>query len=345
MELKKIIPFFALVFSLSLFAAKSSPTKVRKNLLEEKAKLSSITKNIAAVESQLESINNKVLKLGSSKRNLEESIFKLKKDLLSSMANLNGGKKEIKSLLTSIAVNTIQEEEGPAFLLSKKILISTLKKKLLAYNGQITATEKQQQRLSQVEQDLKLYETKEKMLLDTIADLEESKKQEAEKYIQTKNDYQKTLRAWEEVKVSRTKNKEGLGLREKLGVFQPPLESHTSLDFKKKGVTFLFRERQPVRSPRAGKVIHKGELSTYGKVVMIDHGNETISICLGDFSPQVQKGTSVNQGDILGYTKVKTRGNPSKLYFEVRQKDKAQATIHLLDEKALASAGSLRRKS
>lgn len=344
MELKKVIIFFLLVGSLGLQAAKSSPNKVRKNLREEKAKLSSISKNIATVESQLEGLNRKVLKIGSSKRTLEENIFTSKKDLLTSMANLNGGKKEIKNLLTSIAVNTIQEEEGPAFLISKKILISALKKKLRAYNGQITATKKQQVRLAQIEQDFKLYESKERMLLDTIADLEETKRQEAQKYIQSKNDYQKTLRVWEKVKVGRTKNKKGSSLRKKLGIFQPPLESHTSVDFKKKGVTFLFRKKQPVRSPRGGKVIHNGELSTYGKVIMIDHGNETISICLGDFNPKIQKGASVKQGDILGYTKIKKKGT-SKLYFEVRQKDKAQTTIHLLDEKALASAGSLRRKS
>ncbi len=85
---------------------------------------------------------------------------------------------------------------------------------------------------------------------------------------------------------------------------------------------------------RAGKVIHSGALSTYGNVLMIDHGKDTISVCLGDFKARVPKGKRVKSGDVIGYTLKPTRKD-SKLYFEVRVKDKAQATIHLLDEKSL----------
>ena len=183
------------------------------------------------------------------------------------------------------------------------------------------------------------------MLLETIANLEETKRLQAQKYIQSKGNYQKALKKWESHKVKKTKNKKGTKLRNRLGVFSPPLESHASMDFRKKGVTFLFGKKQPVRAARAGKVIHKGELSTFGNVVMIDHGKETISVCLGDFNPKLAKGSFVKEGDILGYTMIKKRGSPGKLYFEVRQKDKAQATIHLLDEQALANAGSINTKS
>ena len=337
------------VFLLSLTfqgqAAKSNTHGLRKSLQQEKRKLGSISKNIEKVESKLEGLNKKILRLGSSKTSLENSIYELKKSLLASMANLTRGKQEVKGLLTSIAVNNLGEEQDSAALLSNKILKKELKKRLVKYNKQIQATKKQQNRLAQVEQDFKLYETKEKMLLETIANLEETKRLEAQKYIQSKNNYQEALQKWESHKVKKTKNEKGDKLRSLLGIFSPPLESHTSMDFRKKGVTFLFSKKQPVRAARAGKVIHKGELSTFGNVVMIDHGKETISVCLGDFDPKLTKGSFVKEGDVLGYTLIKKRGSPGKLYFEVRQKDKAQPTIHLLDEQALASAGSVNKKS
>ena len=343
--MKAFAAIILLAFSLQSFGAKSTAQGLRKSLSQEKRKLQTITKSIEKVESRLEGLNKRILRLGNSKTSLEKSIYELKKELLTSMANLSGGKQEVKSLLTSIAVNTIGREQDSATLLSNKILKKELKKRLVKYNKQIQATKIQQRRLAQVEQDFKLYETKEKMLLETIANLEETKRVQAQKYIQSKSDYQKVLKEWESHKVKRTKNKKGDMLRSKLGIFSPPLESHTSMDFRKKGVTFLFAKKQPVRAARGGKVIHKGELSTFGNVVMIDHGKETISVCLGDFSPKLTKGSYVKEGDILGYTMIKKRGNPGKLYFEVRQRDKAQPTIHLLDERALASAGSVNKKS
>lgn len=339
---------FTLLFSLTStesFSAKNPDSHIRKSLSSEKQKLSRISKEIAKVEGELEKLNKKIIRLGSSKNSLEKSLYELKKELLTSMTNLNHGKLEVKGLLTSIAVNTMGNDEGPAQIMAQKILVKELKGRLAKYNRQILETKKQQKRLNELEQDYKIYETKERMLLETIANLEESKRAQAEEYIQTKNNYQKVLKKWEGLKVKRTKNKKGESLRQELGVFLPPLEHHTSIDFKKKGVTFLFKGRQPVLSPRPGKVIHRGQLSTYGNVVMIDHGQETISVCLGDFDPKIVKGATVKKGQVLGYTLDKKRGTPSKLYFEVRKKDKAQATIHLLDDKALARAASWKENS
>ncbi len=345
--MKKLIlsVFIALLISPCSFAAKNSDRLIKRSLHQEKSKLDRITKDIAQVERKLEKLNKKVIRLGSSKNSLEKSLYELKKKLLVSMANLNKGKKEVTGLLTSMAVNSMGENKGPAQIMAEKILLKELKSRLSRYNKQIKQTKIQQDRLSSLEQDFKLYESKERMLLETIANLEESKRTQAEKYIQTKNDYQKVLKKWEGLKVKRTKNKKGAELRKSLGVFLPPLENHTSMDFRKKGVTFLFNGKQPVMSPRAGKVIHKGQLSTYGNVVMIDHGQETISVCLGDFDPKITKGASVKKGQVLGYTQAKKRGTPGKLYFEVRKKDKAQATIHLLDDKALARAATLKQNS
>lgn len=336
MVLKFLVPLFTLLLCLSgpSFGAVNKTNSLRKNLKQEKQKLGKITKAIEGIEKKLEHSNQRVLKMSASKRKLEEAIFSLKKELLTSLSNLNLGKQEIRHLLTSIAVNTFEDDEGPAAILSRKILVKELKKRLKNYNVQINVTKGYQERLSNIETDIKLYETKEKMLLETIAHLEETKRLEAQNYIQTKKRYQESLQEWQKVKVAKTKKRAGSGLRKKLGVFSIPLEKHTSMDFRKKGVTFLFNESQPVRATRQGKVVHIGSLSTYGNVIMLDHGKETFSVCLGDFKPRLKKGDVVEKGQVLGYTPDKS----GKLYFEVRNRDKAQETIHLLDidERSLA---------
>jgi murein DD-endopeptidase MepM/ murein hydrolase activator NlpD len=63
---------------------------------------------------------------------------------------------------------------------------------------------------------------------------------------------------------------------------------------------------------------------------MIDHGNNTRTVILGDMEISVKKGEMVRKGSIIGHTK----GDSSKegnLYFEVRNKDKVQKTISLME--------------
>lgn len=343
----KIIYSALLIFSLSLqpvLGAIKETSAVKKSLREEEGKLKKISQQITNIEKELEDSNQQVLKLGKMKQRLEGNLFTLKKELLTSMANLSAGKKQLKNLLASIAVNTV-EGDDPGSLLATRILKEELTKRLLDYNKNIERTTKQQERLSKVEQDFKFYETKEQMLLDAIANLEEMKRNQAESYIQAKNKVIENKKKLQNIRVKTVKNEKGSELRKLLGVFDLPLESYTSIDFRKKGVTFLFNERQPVRATRDGKLIHAGALSTFGNVVMVDHGNEVISVSLGDFKPQLKKGDYVKAGDVLGYVYPPKTQKPGKVYFEVRKKNKAQETIHLLNEDALASAGTKGTKS
>lgn len=339
-----IVSLLTLTTLVPTFGAKKSTLSTNQTLKAEQKKLNTITKKISSIEKQLEDSNLKVLKLGKMKLKLEGNLYTLKKELLTSMAQLTTGKQQLKGLLTSIAVNTV-EEEGPGSIMATRILKNELTKRLEKYNKSIKETQAQQNRLSKVEQDFKFYETKERMLLEAIANLEDLKKAEAASYMQVKNNVEETRKKLQTLRLKSEKNKKGMELRELIGVFEPPIESFTSMDYKKKGVTFLFNERQPVKAVRPGKVMHSGTLSTFGNVVMIDHGEEVISLCLGDFKPQLKKGDFVKKGDVLGYVHQPRTQKPGKVYFEVRKKNKAQETIHLLDEQALASANKTSRKS
>lgn len=338
MKKKNFLILFLTAFtlSLSLSAAKNSSRKIRLNLKAEKIKLSKIAKEMAKVENELEKSNRSVLQLGKKKVTLEQNLYSLKRSLLTSMSNLGSRKSELKRLLRSVTVNTLDSTDSPEQMLAKKILVLNLKKRLSKFQRQMKKTRKAQQQLQKVEASLKLYIAKEELLLDSIAQLESSKRKRSGEYVLVKSRYEKFLKKWQRVKVKKSRTSGGKKLRTSLGTFRPPIESHKALDFRKKGVTFLFSKRQPVIASRSGKVIHSGSLSTYGNVLMLDHGKDTISVCLGDFKAQVAKGKKVKAGDVIGYT-FKPKRKDSKLYFEVRIKDKAQATIHLLDEKALVA--------
>src|SRR5690606_24095673 len=97
-----------------------------------------------------------------------------------------------------------------------------------------------------------------------------------------------------------------------------------------KGVTYYFRGERPIFAAKAGKVIYRGELASYGQVIMIDHGASIRSVLLGNISFKILKGDLVSKGTILGYT----RGNAmekSSLYFEIRKKNIAQNTSNWLE--------------
>src|SRR5690606_22476463 len=80
-----------------------------------------------------------------------------------------------------------------------------------------------------------------------------------------------------------------------------------------------------------GTVVYVGGLSTYGNVVMIDHGNDTRTVVLGPFTPATEKGRKVRAGDKIG-----SMASAGRLYFEVRKQNVAQDTLPLVDKGALA---------
>ncbi len=108
--------------------------------------------------------------------------------------------------------------------------------------------------------------------------------------------------------------------------FGLPLEQVSAVSPSEKGVTLSFNRLQALRAPRAGRVVYNGELASYGKVLMIDHGGDIRTVLLGRFRSPLQKNAQVAEGDTLGYTDQDT----DTLYFEVRKKNVAQKTIHWL---------------
>jgi murein DD-endopeptidase MepM/ murein hydrolase activator NlpD len=71
---------------------------------------------------------------------------------------------------------------------------------------------------------------------------------------------------------------------------------------------------------------------------MIDHGNDTRTVLLGQFDYNVKNGDAVKASQLVGYTNPRSgnRLGDGKIYFEIRKNNLAQNTYLLLDKKTLA---------
>jgi murein DD-endopeptidase MepM/ murein hydrolase activator NlpD len=123
-----------------------------------------------------------------------------------------------------------------------------------------------------------------------------------------------------------------------VGEYYPPLFGYNNLEYQKKGVTFNFVGKKEVRATKAGKIVYTGALASYGNVLMIDHGNDTRTVLLGQFDYAVKNGDTVKDSQVVGFTNPRSNSGlgEGRIYFEVRKNNLAQNTYMLLDKKSLA---------
>ena len=98
----------------------------------------------------------------------------------------------------------------------------------------------------------------------------------------------------------------------------------------KKGIEILGLEGQEIRSTAKGKVIYVGEdLAGYGKLTIIKHDNNILSVYGHQQATLVIEGQSVQAGQSIG-TMGKTGANEVKLLFEIRKDGESMDPINFL---------------
>ncbi len=339
----------ALFFSLPIL---SSVRPVRKNIISLNSEIrmkrkiiSELTKELNSFEKNLGKKNRKYIRVVEKRKNLEERSFLLKKSITSQAADTKNEIHEIKSLLGKMVISKMEKEDEPSDLLARKILKEGFKKKLIELQGSFEQIQALQNEVDSLTTRLKEYSQLELQLASLINLMEKKKNSKVHAYLKQREAYGRLSQKVDSQKKKKSlKNINSSKLQRELGVFSSPLKKHEKLEYGKKGVTYVYRKRQPVLATRKGKVIHSGTLSTFGHVVMIDHGQETRSILLGPFETKVKKGMLVREGDVLGYTIGQPHGS-GKFYFEVRKKNKVQNTIYLLNTKLIAEGRSSQESS
>lgn len=340
----KTVILFAAFFSLATWGnipprgKAPSLSRIKEDLAQKSREASQIAASIQSLEKEIGRANNRYLERSRERRSLEEKLGKLKEGLQSRLDEL--GKKEVKAKkLVNLYALEGRDEQDENALLKAALLEDLLRKRL----NELSETKNRARALGETFQNysdtLEKARRDEESLHSLILDLENQKKNLSQNYIasvETKNELEASLEsALARNRAYKKTVKKGLPGAEIALI--PPLENFASFKGSNKGVTFKYDSRAPVKATAGGKVVYSGELASYGKVIMIDHGREVRSVILGDVEIKVKKGDNVEQGQLVGYTLAEP-GLQKSLYYEVRKRNVAQNTLRWLEnDKKLAN--------
>lgn len=371
----KYLPLILLCFfPLMLSAAVEGENKLnvfemKRKLLSQNKMIQEMSHEVGNVEASLGIQNKKYLRLASERAKIEESLSSARKNADLDNQNLKKNYSETKMILMGVLLNKLEKAESASDLLSRKILVENLQRRLLDLDGMMKTNKAVQDDVERLYQRLEDSMRTEKDLLALMSELEQKKKDlhtNIESENVKKSDAQNNF---DDMKNKMAMERESLHksqLREKLQAVQiteeikipsqqatgssnigstsvpgadffPPLSLYQGIDYSKKGVTFNFQGKNEVRAPKAGKVVYTGSLANYGNVLMIDHGNDTRTVLLGQFDYKVKNGDPIVTSQLVGYTNPRSQNGlgDGKIYFEVRKNNLAQNTYLLLDKKTL----------
>lgn len=368
--MKKQIVIFLSLFPLMLSAAVESSEKInvfemKRKLLQQNKMIQEMNKEVGHVEMSLGIQNKKYLKLAEERAKIEETLNTARKNADLDNQNLKKNYNETKQILMGVLLNKLEKTESSSDLLSRKILVENLQRRLSDLDGMMKTNKVVQEDVDRLYLRLEDSMSTEKELVSLMNELEIRKKElhanlevenQKKSEAQSRFDETKNMKAMERISLQKNQLREKLqpvqiteeiripsqpvagGVQLAGGDFLPPIGQHQGIDYAKKGVTFNFQGKNEVHAPKGGKVVYTGSLASYGNVLMIDHGNDTRTVLLGQFDYSVKNGDRIEASQIVGYTNPKNQNGlgDGKIYFEVRKNNLAQNTYLLLDKKTLA---------
>lgn len=306
--------------------------KYRSEVMEMGARLSTLEKEIG-------SKNNLYLSSLEQIKQFEADVGLYKEALKKKRAEVNEAKAENKRILQSYL---LESENDTTEAWQRKVHLELLKQA----QGKLTAKETElvsfETKVTEFDQKLSELRKNEEELALVLKELEERKKVAMESYL-AKVEKKKKI---ESLVQKRRVTKRIAAVKKKMSdaprilakpdrLFANPVDDYLAFTPSKKGVTFKYQATQPVKAAGEGKVVYAGDLSSYGQVVLIDHGNDLRTVLLGKMNIRVKKNDTVRSGDILAYT-VNDSKEAQNLYFEVRKKNTAQNTILWLEQSGVS---------
>jgi murein DD-endopeptidase MepM/ murein hydrolase activator NlpD len=363
-----------LVLSIALSAAVETEEKLnvfemKKKLLSQNKMIQDMGREVNKVEMSLGMQNKKYLRLADERAKIEESLSSARKNADLDNQNLKKNYGETKMILMGVLLNKLEKAESSSDLLSRKILVENLQRRLLDLDGMMKTNKAVQDDVERLYLRLEDSMRTEKELLSVMSELEQRKK-DLHANIESSNlkksdaqnhfDEMKNKMAMERESLHKSQLKEKLmpvQITEEIKIpsqtqtaqgspssasarasvagadFFTPISLYQGMDYQKKGVTFNFQGKNEVRAPKAGKVVYTGSLASYGN---------TRTVLLGQFDYNVKNGDPIQASQIVGYTNPRSQNGlgDGKIYFEVRKNNLAQNTYLLLDKKTLARNSS-----
>lgn len=320
MALKLPIFLFTILISLNVYSTQAPVKTLKGKLYKFQKSVKNIRHAMKSLDSDIHSKNKRLVNVLQKKTLIQNEIIEMEHNYQETFEEYKSRKNEIKQDLKKLAIQQENQKEkiGQFFklvILKKRLLkklnkIKTDENHLASLRNEILDEQKRLEGLEKFETDINV----------KIIALE-SKQQ---KYM---SDYQDRLGVATELS---KKIKEELSKMKE--IFGEPIKEYVSKTHKKnQGIYFTVKGRKEVQASKGGKVIYVGSMSNYGNIVMIQHGNEKISVYLGQFNPKVKIQTELRKGEVIGYTDL-IGDKTGNIYFEIRHKNVPQNTLALLNK-------------
>lgn len=324
------VPLF-LILSSSSFAAVKRPVddlaRYRTEVMEMGARLTTLEKEIGSKTNLYNSSLEQI-------RQFEADVKLYKDELEKKQIEVKKAEAENVKILQNYLLESVNETTGPW---QRKVHLELLKQAQTKLKTRQTELDSFQLKVSGFDEKLVVLRKDEEELSIVIKELETRKKTAMDSYlakVEKKKSYESKVQVQKlNKKIAEVKKQMSFApaVSTKADrIFQRPVQDFLSYTSSPKGVTFKYHATQPVKAVGNGKVVFAGDLSTYGQVVLIDHGNDLRTVLLGKMSIRVKKDDLVNDGEVLAYT-ISDSKEAQNLYFEVRKKNTAQNTILWLD--------------
>lgn len=347
---------------------KESVSSMKRRLQDQEKNLKRLQFDVKEVEYSLVMNTKKYQKLVEERSKIEYQLQEAKKNLDLESEGLKRSFQQTKNILGGVILHRLDKNEKSSDLLSKKLLVEMLQKRLVDLSDLIRNNNNMKSELEKMDAEYQQSLSTEKELIQIVQEMEAKKQElleveriEADKKVSLEKQYNEArnrvsieknaenrkklkeklqnVQLTEEIKVADTIQKSTANEAVVVGnLYQTPLKSFQDFSYQKKGITYKFSGKNEIRAPRSGNVIYTGVLSTFGNILMIDHGDNTRSVLLGHFDYYVKNGDKLDLGSLIGHTKA-TNVNPDsdgKLYYEIRKNNLAQNTYQLIDKKSLS---------
>ncbi|MDO9183150.1 MAG: hypothetical protein Q7U04_12115, partial [Bacteriovorax sp.] len=171
-----------LTFPLVLSAAIESSDKInvfemKKKLLNQNKLIQEMNKEVSNVEINLGMQNKKYLRLAAERSKIEESLSSARKNADLDNQSLKKNYNETKMILMGVLLNKLEKAESSSDLLSRKILVENLQRRLLDLDGMMKTNKAVQDDVERLYQRLEDSMKTEKELLSIMSELEQRKKE------------------------------------------------------------------------------------------------------------------------------------------------------------------------
>lgn len=286
------------------------------------------------LERHLHNRNGHYLQVMEQRREIEKKHQTIAARLQKDEAEIEAELTQTNNLFKKLVLAHLGNDIDAAHLLGQKLITQKLQQQIASLQNNLDRLAQARAELDQIAQGLQTFSGREQALGQDLAQMEKLKQEVLANYMELMNQKNSLQQQWAAQQGQEGKNDYwSPRMAKKLGLI-PPLAKFNQVESGKKGITLYYQGQQEVLATGAGKIVYVGSLATFGEVAMIDHGHETRSVILGPFKAQVEKGATVQKGQVIGQTLDKT-GEAAKFYFEVRQHNQVQNTARLLDKNLL----------